>query len=222
MPRFIRPEVVRVDGFIRESLEDVDFPVESSIERPARTCYKSEGKIAPGTAQKMIGRLVNRGHFPMIEFGYAAAHYVCNRGVTHELVRHRLTSLAQESTRYVDYTKSRHGGEVAFIIPPELEQDPDALLVWKKAMIYAEEVYYSLRGKGHPAQIARGVLPIDVKTEIHVAANLREWRHIFAMRCADTAHPHIRKLMKETLARLAQKAPTVFADQVEEFLSNGR
>ena len=170
----------------------------------------------------MIERLVNRKHFPMIEFGYAAAHYVCNRGVTHELVRHRLTSLAQESTRYVDHTKSRHGGEVTFIIPPQLEHDPDAFLVWKEAMAGAEEAYFSLRSKGHPAQIARGVLPIDVKTEIHVAANLREWRHIFAMRCADTAHPHIRTLMKETLERLAKKAPTVFADQVAEFLSNER
>ena len=367
MPRFIHPQVISVDGFIRESLEDVDFPVESGIERPARTCYKSEVKIGPGTAQKMIERLIKRKHFPMIEFGYAAAHYVCNRGLTHELVRHRVSSFAQEclvggtrvhwehtikdlydkqesdlrelriksmdrdgslvdnrirkvfrkgrakvfrvrtqfghlltgatenhvvftpsgeallldlspgskvlvagesprmwpglgsmcvaedtvvdieemgeeevydmevdgphhnyvadgfivhnSTRYVDYTKSRHGGEVTFIIPPEIEKDPEALRMWKDAMTHAEETYRCLRGKGQPAEIARGVLPIDVKTEIHISANLREWRHIFSMRCADTAHPHIRKLMKETLARLSKKAPTVFADQVKEFLN---
>jgi len=194
---------------------------ERFLERVGRTCYKSEDKITGTSAGKFVEMLVRRGHHAMLEHCVASAHLVCNRGVTHELVRHRLASYAQESTRYCDYAKSKHGNEVTFIIPPDLGWPmSDEWAIWKNAMEYAEDRYLMLRDNGVPPQIARGVLPIDVKTEIWITANLREWMHIFRLRCASTAHPHIRRLILRALALFADRIPSMFADLAEEFMGD--
>jgi thymidylate synthase (FAD) len=201
MASFIGPSI-RVQFY---SLEDFQT-VEQSMEDAARTCYKSKDKITDESAGKLVRSLLKRGHHAMLEFGYARATLVCNRGVTHELVRHRLCSFAQESTRYVDYA-AQEGG-IEFIIPPELSDVEREL--WKRAMHEAEGSYNELRKRGVSAQIARGVLPIDVKTEIVVSANLREWMHVFKMRCASTAHPHIRRLMLLALVEFSKEIPAMF------------
>lgn len=229
MAKFIEPSI-RVDFYKLERFDTV----EQSMEDAARTCYKSKDKITEVSADKMVGSLLRRGHHAMLEFGYARAVLICNRGVTHELVRHRLASYAQESTRYCDYAAQEEG--IEFIIPPELEDkmvpvelntadlslkitvDAPLMLIWAHAMDAAEMHYNLLRKRGVPAQIARGVLPIDVKTEIVISANLREWMHIFKMRCASTAHPHIRRLMRQALAEFAREIPAMFGPMAEEFL----
>ena len=190
-----------------------EFP-EQFLERVGRTCYKSEDRITEDSAPKFIKMLVRRGHHAMLEHCVASAHLVCNRGVTHELVRHRLASYAQESTRYCDYTSDGHGNEVTFIIPPELTGADFG--VWHDAMRESEKVYQLLRRRNVPPQIARGVLPIDLKTEIWITANLREWMHIFKLRCASTAHPHIRKLMTQALEEFVAFVPSMFADLVQK------
>jgi len=215
MASFVGPSI-RVQFY---SLEDFET-VEQSMEDAARTCYKSKDKITDESAGKLVRSLLKRGHHAMLEFGYARAMLVCNRGVTHELVRHRLCSFAQESTRYVDYA-AQEGG-IEFIIPPELDDFPDErvsdLAVWRSVMEDAERAYNELRKRGVPAQIARGVLPIDVKTEIVVSANLREWMHVFKMRCAPTAHPHIRRLMLLALVEFAEEVPAMFSELKFEML----
>lgn len=213
-------------NFIKSSIEMFDFmafndqvngplPVLMFMAQAARTCYKSEAQSTQEKDEKLIKSLRDRGHHAMLEFGYAAAHLICNRGVTHELVRHRLASFAQESTRYCNYSKDKHGNEVTFIEPDEI--DGPELDTWKEAMVNSEQSYLDLVGRGVEAQIARGVLPIDVKTEIWISCNYREWRHIFSLRCSEKAHPHIRKLMLQALKYLYKIVPPVFEDLYGKF-----
>jgi len=191
-----------------------------SIEIAARTCYKSEDKISEDgeSAKKMVKMLIRREHTAMLEFGQNIhVILICNRGLTHEMVRHRLGSYAQESTRYCDYSKDKHGHEIT-VIRPILNDQLSVMVrtaiisVWYDAMVDAEMAYINMRDEGANPQIARGVLPIDVKTEINVKANPREWRHILKLRTNEAAHPQIRAMMREILAELQNKIPVLFDD----------
>lgn len=223
MAKFIKPSA-KVQFYSLEGLS-----IEQSIEDAARTCYKSKNKITDKSAEKLTDSLLRRGHHAMLEFGYARVALICNRGTTHELVRHRLCSFAQESTRYVDYAVD--DGGIEFIIPAELSnvENHTGLFVgmsdldlWKRAMTEAEFTYMELRRRGVQAQIARGVLPIDLKTEIVVSANLREWMHIFDLRCAKTAHPHIRNIMLNVLDVFSNRIPVLFHNLKEKFVDVDR
>lgn len=193
--------------------------VEESIERAARTCYKSEDKINPGSAEKLVRMLRDRGHHAMLEFGYAEAKIVADRGLTHELVRHRLASYAQESTRFCNYSKGKFQSEITVIEQPGLESGKPGRGIWLEAMCAAETAYLNLIEKGVHPQIARSVLPIGLKTEITIGANTREWRHIFTMRCAKTAHPIIRGVMLRVLEEFNKKMPAIYEDLAEKYLS---
>lgn len=190
--------------------------VEEAIEKAARVCYKSEERIGPGTADEMVKGLRDRGHHAMLEFGYVQAHIIADRGLTHELVRHRPASYAQESTRYCNYSKDKFGNEITVIEQPGLQGEARA--VWEDAMEAAERYYFELLRRGVLPQIARSVLPIGLKTEIVIGANTREWRHIFDMRCARSAHPIIRGVMLEVLARFVERMPVLFGDLADKFL----
>ncbi|MHA1340043.1 MAG: FAD-dependent thymidylate synthase [Promethearchaeota archaeon] len=186
------------------------------IERIARTCYKSEEKISEKSYEKLIKMLVELDHGAMLEHGgYLSVHFICNRGFTHEIVRHRIASFAQESTRYVDYSKEKFHKEITVIKPPTLKEGTEEYEIWLEAMKSAEKAYLKLREKKIPAQIARGVLPIDVKTEITVSANHREWRNIFKLRCAPDAHPSMHQLMRPLLKEVSKKIPILFDDLVQ-------
>lgn len=235
------------------------------LESTGRVCYKSEDRIDPQSADRFIGMLNKRGHHAMLEHCVASARLVCDRGVTHELVRHRIASYAQESTRYCDYTKKKHGGGINVIEPMDLHDDEKAIAVkfddpedflpakrsaieravelleageavgarnilrgllgftmtekglWAQAMRWADQSYRMMRKADSPLQRARHVLPIGVKTEIVITANLREWMHIFSLRCAPAAHPHIRALFLQALQVFADRIPSMFADLLEEF-----
>jgi len=201
-----------------EILTSIDrIEVLKLIERIGRTCYKSEGKITEISYGPFVEKLVKSGHEAMIEFFDIAVKFIHNRGFSHEMVRHRHCSFAQESTRYCDYS-----GEITVVKPywrehhnhlrDELSQK---LLynIWKKSMEASEDSYKKLKTDGDygmSPQACRGVLPIDVKTEIVVKANLREWRHIFKLRCSSGAHPDMRRVMIPLRDELTQKLPEIF------------
>jgi len=183
------------------------------IERAGRTCYKSEGRIEPGSKGPFVRKMIRLGHLAMLEHAGATVHLVTNRGVTHELVRHRLASFAQESTRYV-----RYHGEVQFIRPCWAGLDYRADMAFAEACGNAEAYYLGLLGMGWRPEQAREVLPMATRSEIVVTANYREWRHILALRALGTTgrpHPQIRLLMRATLRALHAWVPDVFQDLLD-------
>lgn len=158
------------------------------IERVARVCYKSEEKIGEGTAEKMVRALVKSKHEAMLEHFSFSVKFIVDRGVSHELVRHRVASFAQESTRYCNYG---HEGEITVIKPLYLTDCGEDYNLWRKACIVAEKQYLDMLAYGFSPQEARAVLPNSLKTEVVMTANLREWRHFFSLRaCGSTGKPH--------------------------------
>lgn len=183
--------------------------LQTFLEIVGRTCYKSEDKIGEGTASKFVAMLERRGHKAMLEHCVASVKFVCDRGVSHELVRHRIgISFAQESTRFCDYSKGKFGGEITVIEPPGLTAETRAY--WKAAVNSSEGAYLSMLEQGVPAQIARSVLPTCLKTEIWATANLREWQLIFSLRCAPAAHPQMRELMDQVYDVFAKEVPEMY------------
>lgn len=187
------------------------------LELAGRTCYKSEDKIAPGTAEKFCGRILESQHESVIEHASMTVRFVCDRGVSHEIVRHRLASFSQESTRYCNYSKDKFGKEITVILPcfwAKDYRDPrlcsNEFLAWKTACEASEKYYFQLVELGAQPQEARSVLPNSLKTEIVVTANLREWRHIFRLRCSSKAHPQMRELMVPLLAQVRERIPVIF------------
>ena len=187
------------------------------IEVAARTCYKSEEKTTENSAAALLKRLIKSGHHSVFEHAGVSVRIVCDRGITHELVRHRLSSFSQESTRYANYSKDKFGKEITVIKPFFWADGSDLYGTWVKAMEAAESAYLKLIEIGASAQEARSVLPNSLKTEIIVTANLRQWRHIFNLRCAKASHPQIRQIMLPMLSVFNENIPIVFADLVEKF-----
>ena len=165
------------------------------IERAARLCYKSEAAIKEGSAEKLIKFLIERGHEAMLEHSRMSVIFRVDRGVSHEMVRHRIASFAQESTRYCNYSGDKFGNELTFIEPFFFKGNPTYYSFWKDACKKCEDIYMYLISQGVTPQEARSVLPNSLKTEIVVTANYREWRTIFKLRCAKDAHPQIREVM---------------------------
>jgi thymidylate synthase (FAD) len=182
------------------------------IEQCGRVCYKSEGKIAEGSAEKFVANIIKRGHEAVLEHASLTVKFVVDRGVSHEIVRHRIASYCQESTRYCNYSKEDFGKEITFIIPHYLDFGSEAWKTWKEAMKQAENAYFKLLDIGLTAQEARAVLPNSTKTEVVMTANLREWRTFFKLRTANAAHPQMREVTRPLLDDLKQLIPVVFDD----------
>lgn len=185
------------------------------IERVARVCYKSENKIAPdgSSARKLVSFLVKNGHEAMLEHSQLSVLFTCDRGVANELVRHRIASFAQESTRYCNYSKDKFGGEIQVIMPTFIKNaDEPTRTAWTESMYAVEKQYMRLLEHGFRPEQARCVLPLCLKTEIVLTANYREWRNIFKLRTPVAAHPQMRELMCPLLLELQKKIPVVFDD----------
>ena len=205
------------------------------IERVARVCYKSEDKITPDgeSAKKLVGFLVKQGHEAMLEHSQLSVLFTCDRAIANELVRHRIASFAQESTRYCNYAGEKFGGELSFIRPyyipdepkentikeaasseelKELEKNYQMYNAWYWNCDDAEKSYKTLVSFGMRPEQARCVLPLCMKTEIVVTANYREWRNIFKLRTPVAAHPQMRELMCPLLLEVQKKIPVVFDD----------
>lgn len=184
------------------------------IERVARVCYKSEEKIGEGTAEKMVRALVKSKHEAMLEHFSFSVKFIVDRGVSHELVRHRVASFAQESTRYCNYG---HEGEITVIEPCFWSWSKDGIKYneWLSACEMAESYYLSLLEMGATPQEARAVLPNSLKTEVVMTANLREWRHFFSLRaCGSTGkpHPQMLEVAVPLLKEVKSLIPVVFDD----------
>lgn len=185
------------------------------IERVARVCYKSEDKITPDgeSAKKLVGFLVKQGHEAMLEHSQLSVLFTCDRGIANELVRHRIASFAQESTRYCNYSKEKFGGELSFIRPYYIDDlSEEACDAISDSCLWAEKLYLQLIKDGLRPEQARCVLPLCLKTEIVVTANYREWRNIFKLRTPVAAHPQMRELMCPLLLEVQKKIPVVFDD----------
>jgi len=171
-------------------------------------CYKSEDRITAKSAPMFIKMLYDRGHHAMLEHCVASVKFICDRGVTHELVRHRIASFAQESSRFCDYHKDKFDGQIAVIEPPGLSQEQRDW--WMAACEQAEKSYMQMRKLGVAPQIARAVLPTCLKTEIWATANLREWEHICKLRCSPQAHPQMRDIMCKVDKIFVETIPEIF------------
>jgi len=225
-----------------------------AIEAAGRTAYKSEGKIEileqrtniggkeysriGISAHEFLSKLLKRGHEAPLELGgMINVRFICDRGVTHELVRHRLASFVQESTRYCNYA---NGKDIEFIIPSWLDikegvynlnkdydnfSEYDGTLTWLDS-INKDEIKYNnlvnqinpktgkvdLRFRKWSPQEARSILPNSLKTEIVIGANIREWRYILRLRTAEGVHPQMRELMCPLLEDFKKQIPILFDD----------
>ncbi len=187
-----------------------------TIERAGRTCYKSEHNISDGSAERFIASIIKRGHESVIEHEKITVRFICDRGVTHEIVRHRIASYSQESTRYCNYANDKFGNELTFIKPcfwDETTEDGKAKMeLWKKSMQNIEDEYNKLIALGAKPEEARSILPNSLKTEIVVTMNLRSWRNFFKLRTAPAAHPQIRQIASALLDDLKTQLPVIFGD----------
>lgn len=204
-----------------------------AIEETARICYRSEDLITDDglSAKDMVRKLIKRGHEAMLEHSILKVRFHVDRGVSHELVRHRLASFAQESTRYVNYSKDKFGNEITVIdLSHGMQLDPVCALMdtspdcnaqaiyneWAEAMRDSERHYMKMLEYGASPQIARSVLPNSTKTTIDISANYREWRNIFKLRADTPAHPQMREVMVPLLRTLKGLIPVVF-DDIDEY-----
>ena len=187
------------------------------VEAAGRTCYKSEHLISDDSAPKFIGRIIASGHHSVIEHASLSVRFICDRGVTHELVRHRLAAYSQESTRYANYSQERFGREITVIRPLFWAPGTPGYQRWLQAMQAAEEAYLALLDLGARPEQARSVLPNSLKTEIVMTANLREWRHVIGLRGSKAAHPQIREIVLPLLAELHDRVPVFFDDLYEQY-----
>ena len=206
---------------VKPSFEILNISASSQfIELCGRTCYKSEDRITKDSSIKFIKDLLKRGHHSVIEHSSISVRFIIDRGVSHELVRHRLCAFSQESTRYCNYAKKG----VTFIIPPwiDIEEGEYEDLTnhyrdspgywWAQHMLNCEDAYLNLLTKGWSSQQARSVLPNSLKTEIIVTANVREWRHILKLRTSSTAHPQMQEIMISLLEELRKRIPVLFEE----------
>ncbi len=190
-----------------------------ALERYGRTCYKSEDKITPDSAADFVRRIIKSGHHSVIEHAVMTVRFVCDRGVTHELVRHRLAAYSQESTRYANYSQDKFGGGITVIRPLFWLPGSREYQTWLQAMEQAEAAYLALLKMGARPQEARGVLPNSLKTEIVMTANLREWRHVLGLRSGKASHPQIREIMLPLIDKLRGRLPVIFDDLHQGYLS---
>ena len=220
-----------------EIITEIDaVKIYTNIEKAGRLSWKSEGKMTDHSYEKFIPMILSKNHESVIEHESISVKFIVDRGVSHELVRHRLASFTQESTRYCNYTSDKFDNEITFIIPEWLtiipgwtlnkdydsewchEKDKlrmDGTELWISAMAQAEVHYFYLidKKKWTPQQ-ARTVLPNSLKTEIVITANLREWRHIFALRAGKAAHPQMSEVMLPLFDEFKEKLPLLFNDDI--------
>ncbi|MDI6813298.1 MAG: FAD-dependent thymidylate synthase [Desulfitobacteriaceae bacterium] len=197
-------EIIDPQVIIQDRL---DQHILKNLERYGRICYKSESRITEDSAARFIQNILKSGHESVIEHEKITVIFVTNRGITHEIVRHRIASYSQESTRYCNYRN-----KMVFIRPYYFPEGSEAYEIWKETVSSAARAYRALLAQGARPEQARGVLPADLKSEIVVTYNLREWRHFFKLRCSRAAHPQMRQIAIPTLLEFRKSLPVIFDD----------
>jgi len=207
---------VKLMQIIKPSVEILTYingtEVLQAIEAAGRTCYKSEDKITADSCKKFVRNIIQRGHESVLEHYTISVRFICDRGVSHEIVRHRLAAYSQESSRYCNYSKDKFGSEITVIQPCFFEPNGRKYYAWKRSCEEAEAAYFDLLDAGATPQEARSVLPTSLKTELVMTANLREWRYFFKMRTSLAAHPQMRELTIPLLEGFKTLLPEVFDD----------
>src|SRR3989304_6204815 len=206
---------------VKPSIEILGILDQTSIlkhlELVGRTCYKSEDKITETSCIEFVRKIIKSGHHAIIEHFDISVRVICDRGVTHEIVRHRIASYAQESTRYCNYASGKFGNQITVIEPCfwhkgygniELEK----YKIWKETLKNIESAYLKLISLGASPQEARSILPNSLKTEIIIKFNLREWRHFLTLRTSKAAHPQMREVANMILSEFKAKLPIIFED----------
>lgn len=182
------------------------------IEQCGRVCYKSEDKISEGSAEKFVSNIIKRGHEAVLEHQSITVKFICDRGVSHEIVRHRLAAYCQESTRYCNYSKDGFGNEITVIKPCYLEENTDKYEYWQQAQVASENCYFAMLDAGCTPQESRAVLTNSLKTEVVMTADIREWRHFLKLRCSPAAHPQMREVAIKLLNKFKNQIPILFDD----------
>lgn len=182
------------------------------IETAGRVCYKSEKNISDGSAEKFVAGIIKRGHEAVIEHSNITVKFTTDRGITHEIVRHRIASFCQTSTRYCNYSQGKFDGEISVIRPIEIKPGGGCDKLWIKTCEDAEKAYLVMTKNGIKPETARSVLPTCLATELMMTANLREWRHFIKLRADSHAHPDIQILAKDLLRQFKEKIPVIFDD----------
>ncbi|MGC8851619.1 MAG: FAD-dependent thymidylate synthase [Minisyncoccia bacterium] len=178
-----------------------------TIEKFGRISHKSENRITSYSYKEFIKKLLSWGHESVLEHVSLSVRFICDRGVTHELVRHRLAAYTQESTRYCNYS-----GKIQFIEPLFYKKGSQKYKIWYQNCKEAAKNYNQLIQLGSTPEEARSVLPNSLKTEIVATFNIREWRHVFEMRTQKAAHPQIREVMIPLLKKFKKQIPLLFDD----------
>lgn len=191
------------------------------LEQCGRVCYKSEAKITDTSAPAFVAGIIKRGHEAVLEHCSFTVKFICDRGVSHEIVRHRVASYCQESTRYCNYSKEGFGSEITVIKPCFLHLYTDGFNLWEEGCLFAEQTYFNLLECGCSPQEARSVLPNSLKTEVVMTANIREWRHFLKLRCSPAAHPQMREVALILLDKLHSLIPVCFDDIWGEYHEQG-
>ena len=187
------------------------------IEKAGRTCYRSEPS-GDGSHIPFINMIINRGHESVLEHASATFRIITDRGTSHQIVRHRLASYSQESTRYCNYTKDKFDNQICCVIPREvvnsntIEDYYKQLQCLENSIKIAEETYFKLISGGVKPEVARSILPTCLKTEIVMTANFREWRHFLKERMSPAAQSDIREIVQAIYVELVNIAPTVFGE----------
>ncbi len=203
--KIIKPSVEILDDLNPEEIL-------KKLELCGRVCYKSEDKITDKSAVKFISNIIKQGHESVLEHVSFSVRFICDRGVSHEIVRHRIASYSQESTRYCNYSKGQFNGEITVIEPCFLVPGTEGYDMWYKACQMAEQYYFSMLDWGCSPQEARAVLPNSLKTELVMTANIREWRHFLKLRTSPAAHPQMREVADMLLTELNFILPSLFDD----------
>ena len=214
--KIIEPSFQWLDGKLPDG-----HAILANIATAGRVCYQSEQTSDDAT---FVRNLIKRGHESVIEHGLISVLLTCDRGVTHEAVRHRIASYSQESTRYCNYSKGKFGAEITYIditrgislcpVTSKLGLDTIAEIIaeWFKACADAERHYMRMIELGASPQIARSVLNNSTKTGIVISMNPREWRHFFKLRNDPAAHPQMREVAEMMLTEFKNAVPVVFDD----------
>jgi len=208
-------------GWVFEDTVD-GHEIIGKLERAGRLCYKTEGKITDTSAGPFLKDKIDRGHHSLIEHHSITVRIWTDRGVTHEIVRHRLASYSQESTRYCNYGNEKFGNEITVVLPVWYYPRPGTVIcdieneqqyqVWLAGCQSDEATYFKLLAMGQKPEQARDNLPNSLKTEIVMTCNIREWRHFFKLRCSKAAHPQMRDLAISMLHGFQAVVPFLFDD----------
>ncbi len=213
--RIIKPTYQILDPVDMDS-PDVAMRIYKKLEYAGRTCYKSENSITDESSEKFVRTIIKNGHEAMLEHAGMTVKFIVDRGVSHELVRHRLASFAQESTRYCNYSKDKFGNELTFIRPCFfMDEDSQEYKLWHDMCQAAEHAYLAMLMTNIPPQEARSILPNSLKTEVVMTANIREWRHFFNLRAAGITgmpHPQMLEVTVPLLNECRIKLPALFED----------